>query len=105
MSSGDNDLPSIEQLSSDPFMKQVEYGFALATSLNENPESEELKASIKAQLSHSDGIRGFMVSYLTSEDSPADKESIPPSLLQALEEQLVMSADDLVPLTCTFSRG
>lgn len=138
------ELPSIEQLSKDPFMKQVEHGFALTSALlwhqrqqnnkqknisddclNESSSSSStqqqqqqqlllLQEAIQAQLSHAEGIRGFMVSYLTADESPADdpSEEIPKPLLDALRTRITTqrimkssssaasSDDDLVSLTC-----
>jgi hypothetical protein len=65
----------------------------------------DLKDSLKAQLSHPLGIRGFMVSYLTANESAADYESIPAVLLQALQEQAERNAEDLIPLACEFRQS
>ncbi len=81
-------------------MKQVEYGFALTNQLLLSEETQ-LQESIEAQLSHSDGIRGFMVSYLTADESPADQTEVPHSLWAALQAQMESkAAEDLVSLTC-----
>jgi hypothetical protein len=98
----------MEQLSNDPFMKQVEYGLTLTTALNagsdESTTGNVLQDALAAQLSHSDGIRGFMVSYLTSDDSPADQIEIPIPLLQTLETQMIKDSKtptELISLACT----
>ena len=115
LSANNNNLPSIVQLSKDTFMKQVEYGSVLTAQLqtfnnsddddsNLPPSSSNLEELLQAQLSHSDGIRGFMVSYLTAEVSPADQDDIPTPLIQALKAQFrsETARDDLVSLACMF---
>mmetsp|Transcript_29014 Transcript_29014/g.31207 ORF Transcript_29014/g.31207 Transcript_29014/m.31207 type:complete len:325 (+) Transcript_29014:10-984(+) len=86
-----DNLPDSEELSTAPFMKQVQYGSEMSNALHEltsvtssitkksNEEDDgthsiekqknltTMKNLLKAQLSHPDGIRGFMVAYLTSE--------------------------------------
>lgn len=95
--SGSN-IPSIEQLSSDPFMKQVGYGQQLV-SLLENEEdapvnNESLTNMLKAQLSHSEGIRGFFVSYLTGGEPIT---TIPAPLEDAMHQS---DKTELIPLAC-----
>ena len=108
------------QLSNDPFMKQVQYGsqlVSLITNTNKNPNDdgsnnantdETIVSSLIAQLSHSDGIRGFMVSFLTREsengnDQEEDSEEIIPSpLLEALSQ--VNNSEDLASLACEFKK-
>lgn len=99
----------MEQLSKDPFIKQVEHGFTLTSHLwssSEQPNTTTSSTSsiqdcLQAQLSHSDGIRGFMVSYLTADESPADQPEIPQALWGALQLQMASdTANDLVSLTC-----
>ena len=85
-------------------MKQVQYGFDLTTEIAASPDNADLKESIQAQLSHSDGIRGFMVSYLTAENSPADLDTIPPVVWEALQYQAEHKSEHLIPLTCTLLR-
>jgi hypothetical protein len=94
-------LPTIEQLSNDPFMKQVQYGSELTGELmnNDNP-NDDLGESIRAQLSHSAGIRGFMVSYLTADTTPADDQEVPSVLLDALKSQAEKDPEDLISLAC-----
>jgi len=88
-----DNLPDSEELSTAPFMKQVQYGSEMSNALHEltsvtssitkksNEEDDgisthsiekqknltTMKNLLKAQLSHPDGIRGFMVAYLTNE--------------------------------------
>jgi hypothetical protein len=100
-------------------MQQVQYGFDLtqellllqvtnpkkntASAAPDTSTSEQevmMKNSLKAQLSHSNGIRGFMVSYLTADESPADDENMPDVLRQALRDQ-ADTTPDLIPLACT----
>ena len=92
-------LPTMEQLATDPFMKQVEHGFTLTANLwSDQPNVQDY---LQAQLSHSDGIRGFMVSYLTADESPADQPEIPNALWGALQMQMESDiANDLISLTC-----
>jgi hypothetical protein len=84
-------------------MKQVQHGAELTNALLGNPNdlsSQDLKELIQAQLSHSDGIRGFMVAYLTFEDENQDTFKVPDVLLQALQEQAQSNPDELIPLAC-----
>ena len=112
-------LPDLDELKSAPFMKQVGYGADLTEALttldqDKNEFNDILRKSLQAQLSHSDGIRGFMVSYLTgsyesstNEDGGIDAaqmiatEQDPPILLESLSALLQKeSAEDLVSLMC-----
>jgi len=90
-------LPDINELSTAPFMQQVQYGMAMTEALHvvascdiyESPtiygehieehqyqaRDMELQKLLQAQLSHSDGIRGFMVAYLTSDSSASASEN------------------------------
>jgi len=95
-------------------MKQVGHSETLVTMLAEsiaNEKDEESTAMVtnllKAQLSHSDGIRGFFVTYLTAmggssdetnNNTPADETTVPEPLIQAMKD--VADPDDLVPLAC-----
>jgi len=96
-------------------MKQVGYGSELAVALKKlrgttEAEQASLRASLEAQLSHSDGIRGFMVAYLTGIDSDGDSDSAngiadetdPEILLETLHGLLASpsNSDDLVSLMC-----
>jgi hypothetical protein len=124
-------LPTIEQLSTDPFMKQVSYAERVIAEClwidtksfedmnaesaeNEKKKNKKLEM-LKAQLSHSDGIRGFFVTYLTAMaatasdvDSPpdaviqlppADRSHVPTLLVEAMKSSVV-DADDLIRLAC-----
>lgn len=105
-------LPSLEQLSTAPFMKQVEYGSEMtsvlrATNQDASDDDKLLKDSLAAQLSHSDGIRGFMVAYLTGmdgdENMTIENEQDPKVLLETLHGLLTSSKnnnDDLISLMC-----
>jgi len=100
-----SNLPTIDQLSKDPFMKQVSHASSLVSLLDDNTPPEQTTTDVavtpllEAQLSHSDGIRGFMVTYLTAaEGSPADRTTIPGALREALRS--VEDATDLVSLAC-----
>lgn len=93
-----NQLPSVEELASDPFMKQVSHSEKVVQMLSTDPDaSVEL---LKAQLGHSDGIRGFFVTYLTmmGDSTPADLPEVPPALLSALQE--AANEKELVSLAC-----
>lgn len=86
-------------------MQQVQYGSQLSGALLDKPiglSDDELKELLQAQLSHSNGIRGFMVSYLTSDDETEDSFHVPNVLVEALKEQVKSCPDELVPLTCTY---
>lgn len=87
-------LPTISQLSSDPFMKQVTYASQIIPLL----EKDEDVASdlLQAQLTHSDGIRGFFVSYLTNNDGVADGNEVPKPLVEAMKN--IDDQSDLVKL-------
>ncbi|GFH56918.1 hypothetical protein CTEN210_13394 [Chaetoceros tenuissimus] len=90
-------LPTLDQLKSDSFIDQVGYASQYVPLLSQ--EDIDVADMIEAQLSHSDGIRGFFVSYLTGDSpSPADEEVIPAPLKAALESQ--KSSSDLISLTC-----
>ena len=135
-------LPSLESLRNDPFMKQVQHGHiltvelkksyswkkqvpsaAVATTGTEESTNDKyhdlLRRALGVQLSHSDGVRGFMVSYLTYEDEDeADSKSssssssssgfvVPEELLQSvIVDRLRQNKDDggadddLVGLMC-----
>lgn len=90
------------QLSTDSFMKQVNYSERIVPLLGADSnvlEQDQVVAHLTAQLSHSDGIRGFFVTYLTGVDdnSPADQAEIPPALVAAME---AADKTDLIPLAC-----
>ena len=107
-SSLDPKLPSIERYGSDPFMKQVAYARPLVLSLSESENQETVRPLLEAQLSHSDGIRGFFATYLTMEPSTAstaaaDQDDIPTALQDALRATVHNNNDgddDLVSLAC-----
>lgn len=96
-----HEVPSVEELASDPFIKQVFHSEKLVQMLATDPEGEgSIAQLLKAQLGHSDGIRGFFVTYLTmaSDNSPADWPQIPLALLTALQESA--NEKELVSLAC-----
>ena len=74
-------LPSFEQLTTDDFSDQAYHAKILIDLLEREPENLEevrrqilLQELLTAQLSHEDGIQGFLTSYLTqAEGSIADK--------------------------------
>ena len=107
-SSSSSSLPTIEQLSSDPFMKQVNHAFQIVPLLDDNNNHQndiEIQNLLQAQLSHSDGIRGFFVSYLTGDGkTAADNDDIPLPLMNALEQLTKgkSSSDnfDILSLSC-----
>lgn len=89
-------MPTIDQLSKDPFMKQVSYAAEIVPLLS-TEEDEHLSELLKAQLSHSDGIRGFFVNYLTAKgETSADSTVVPPPLVSAM--QTVQDRNDLISL-------
>ena len=70
------ELPTLQQIKSDPFMKQVAYGGILSSylngldaDLNDDVQLDIISELLMAQLQHKDGIRGFFVAYLTA-DTP-----------------------------------
>jgi hypothetical protein len=94
-------LPTIEQLSTDPFMRQVSHAAEIVPLLSAEAEQEgnddAIAAMLQAQLSHSDGIRGFFVNYLTGEgDTAADALEVPAPLASAI--QTVSDREDLISL-------
>ena len=93
-------FPTLEELSSDPFMKQVSHASEIVTLLGKvETGNKQLEEMISAQLSHSDGIRGFFVSYLTGEEpSPADDDDIPKPLVSAIQEN--KNKKELISLAC-----
>ncbi|CAB9519323.1 expressed unknown protein [Seminavis robusta] len=80
-------------------MKQVSHAEALVAALveREKEDDKELEQLLISQLSHSDGIRGFFVTYLTGETSPADNPTVPIPLQKAMSQ---VSPEELVPLAC-----
>jgi len=98
-------LPTMEQLSSDSFMKQISYASeAIVPLLSDVDRDDETTDLLSAQLSHSDGIRGFFVSYLTGgggdDDgvtTAADDDVVPAPLREAMA---AVDAEELVPLAC-----
>ena len=94
------------QLSSDPFMKQLGHASEIVSLLgneNDNMNDEMIGDLLKAQLSHSDGIRGFFVSYLTGDGvTAADGDDIPLPLMDAMNS---VETDELISLSCEFSFG
>lgn len=92
-------LPSIEQLSKDPFMKQVAHASEIVPLLSIG-RSEDVALLLQAQLSHSDGIRGFFVVYLTGQGSNtvADAPTMPSPLASVLKN--VADKKDLISLAC-----
>jgi len=88
-------MPTVTQLSNDPFMKQVNHASYLITLLGkDDPTVGDL---LTAQLAHSDGIRGFFASYLTSDDGTADRKEVPEPLIQAMKN--IGDQSDLVKLS------
>ena len=94
-------------------MKQIGHAEAvielLSSQENEAFENQQqlllLEELLTAQLSHSDGIRGFFVNYLTASasdsdtdvSSPADNSMVPEVLQKAMSK---VDPDELVPLAC-----
>lgn len=103
VSSGSNHdeqkLPTVEQASSDPFMKQISHASQIVSMIHdkETYDEEALDSLLRAQLSHSDGIRAFFATYLSSvdEDSAADEEIVPQPVVKAIETS---DASVMVPL-------
>ena len=111
-------IPTLEQLSTDSFMKQVQYAeFITGLIVEDNGrETDVLMNRLRAQLSHPDGIRGFMVTYLTTSTSTTsagandsdgttkdnDFIAVPASLIKAIVEQIdpISDANELISLMC-----
>jgi hypothetical protein len=92
-------LPTIEQAAKDPFMIQLTHASEICALLGKEDDADASTLAsdlLSAQLSHSDGIRGFFATYLTSEGA-ADKEEIPGPLMEAMENADMAI---LVPLAC-----
>ena len=79
-------------------MKQVSHSEKIVPLLKEEP-AEDIEERLRAMLSHSDGIRGFFVTYLTvvGDDTPADQSEVPKALVAAME---AADCKDLIPLAC-----
>jgi len=96
-------IPTLEQLSTDPFIKQVQHAEFICGLLEEDDgrETDVVMKRLRAQLSHEEGVRGFMVTYLTVKKQ---KESldIPPALLKAILEVIdpVEDKNKLIALMC-----
>ena len=93
-------LPTLDQVTSDPFMKQVEYGFQITQCLErQSSDISEAKVEelLSAQLKHKDGIRGFFVSYLTNDTEDSGDFNVPDVLSRAM---LGANERDLVSLVC-----
>lgn len=96
-------IPTLEQLSSDPFIKQVKHAEFICGLLEEDDgrETDVVMKRLRAQLSHEEGVRGFFVTYLTTKKQ---KESldIPPALLKAILEVIdpVNDNNKMIALMC-----
>jgi hypothetical protein len=92
-------VPTNDQLLSDPFMKQVVHASSIVEMLSDDNDCDKVYNLVCAQLSHSDGIRGFFAIYLTGEGiTLADSSTIPLPLANALK-----SAPDhktLISISC-----
>jgi len=80
-------------------MNQVNYASEIVPLLAKENNHANLTEMISAQLSHSDGIRGFFVAYLTGVGpSPADDETMPLPLSNAIEKN--QNKKELISLAC-----
>ena len=75
-------------------MKQVSHASQIVPLLEKDDATA--CALLKAQLTHSDGIRGFFVSYLTNE-GVADNDEVPKSLVEAIKD--ISDQSDLIKLS------
>lgn len=93
------------QVTNDPFMKQVGHGSMIASALSteaSKENEEQITELLSAQLSHSDGIRGFFVSYLTSSDESEDIDEVDVDVPSALVAAMgTANKEELIPLGCT----
>ncbi|KAL3790118.1 hypothetical protein ACHAW5_007725 [Stephanodiscus triporus] len=95
-------LPSIDNVSTDGFMKQLGHASLIIPLLHQEDSetSDEEKSALSEvlcrQLSHSEGVRGFFAVYLTSPES-LTVDNVPVVLAEA-----VKNADKkvMVPLAC-----
>jgi hypothetical protein len=79
-------------------MQQISHAVELINLIDDpNTDQSELTEMIKAQLSHSNGIRGFFANYLTM-DGPADLKQVPKPVLSAMSS--IEDQSDLVSLSC-----
>ena len=100
-SESDATLPTIEQAAKDPFMAQLSHAGEICALLEKSDGKASTLASdlLTAQMSHSEGVRGFFATYLTGEgdDTAADREEIPEPLAGAMHKA---DMNLLVPLAC-----
>lgn len=91
-------VPTLEELSTDGFTKQLSHSENIISMLES--ESDDVVHLLKAQLGHSDGIRGFFVTYLTMDDEnmPFTREDVPQNLLMAMND--CANEEELVSLMC-----
>lgn len=113
-SSSSSLLPTVDDVSADDFMKQLGHASRIIPLLHPHPITEEEEGAddddnapsdalllevLSSQFGHSDGIRGFFATYLTSPESltTAGEDDVPPILAEA-----VRGADTkvMVPLAC-----
>ena len=96
-------IPTIGQLSSDPFLKQVHHAEFVCGLLQEDDgrETEVVMKRLRAQFSHQDGIRGFLVTFLTYKVL-AKEVVIPPAVLTTILEVMdpVNDSNNLISLMC-----
>ena len=80
-------------------MKQISHAGKIVKLMEDGQDMDpdELRTMLISQLSHSDGIRGFFVTYLTGDASPADGPTVPSVLQEAMAQ---VEPDELVPLAC-----
>ncbi|GMH49169.1 hypothetical protein TL16_g00453 [Triparma laevis f. inornata] len=78
-------MPPVSTVLTAPFMSQVKLGSRLVPLLDDSARSSEVSEILNAQLSTSDGIRGFFVSYLTAETPPTAPVNVPKILKSAME--------------------
>lgn len=93
--------PTAEELATDGFMKQVSHSEKVVAMLQSaDSDDEEITTLLKAQLGHSEGIRGFFVTYLTmdGDNTPADRPEVAPALMTAMKESSNQS--ELISLAC-----
>jgi hypothetical protein len=110
-------IPTLEQLKNDPFIDQVRHAEFLVGLLDEDAgrQTDVVLRRLRAQLSHPNGRRGFLVTFLTinyndnDNDDDDDETTIPPSLVTVLVEQMMheweMEDDHASPVVTTASPG
>jgi len=93
---------SIYKVSTDDFMKQLGHASQIIPLLHPKDDDEQIMSNddlsqlLSRQLNHSDGIRGFFATYLTSPESLTTEE-VPQVLADAVKSS---DMEVMIPLAC-----